>query len=221
MKTRAHHTSLFAFALLSWSIAHGSDANAQAVSGESSGDLVVAVDRKTGILTGYYHSGTGYDESTGESMFSCIFYIRGRAVGKSPYRIDTWFPDRSKADPVIAGRIAFSRSGAQHKVTITLDEEHGGCWNVQRFADPGGASFELDRMGSWTAVRVVSAPRAYFHAKAQANTRRKAYVTTGDMIRVSPQVAGWVHADYVGDEGPITSGWIREADLFPAEPSPR
>jgi hypothetical protein len=196
---------------------------AQAFSAETSDGLVVAIDRATGVVTGHFESGTG-DDGAGGSMFSCSFYFRGRATGKPPYRIESWFPDRSIADEVVQGTIAFDASGGRRRATIALTEEHGGCWNVQRFADIGGASFEFDRSGAWVAIRVVSSLRAYFHGEAKQSTRRKAYVTTGDPVRVLEHVSGWVRAEYAGAENsdgktPITVGWLREADLFPEVPA--
>jgi hypothetical protein len=214
---------LLAFVLSA--VAYSSATAAQAFSAESSEGLVVAIDPATGVITGYFKSGTG-DDGAGGPMFSCIFYFRGRAIGKPPYRTDSWFPDRRIADPVIRGTIAFGAANGRRTATIALAEEHGGCWNVQRFADTGGASFEFDRSGAWLAIRVVSAPRAYFHTEAKNSTRRKAYVTTGDPVRVLQRVSGWVRAEYTGAESgggdtPKTAGWLREADLFPDTPTKR
>ncbi len=195
-------------------------AAAQAVSAEGEG-LVIAIDHKTKTISGYYSASTGYDEKSGEATFSCMFYLRGQAIGKSPYRITTWFPDAPVSSPVIDGKIDFSAGEVNPTVTITLKSEHGGCWNVQHFADAGGASFSMDKLGTWSAVRVVSSQRAYFHDKAQSNTRRKAYVTRGDGIKVLSQANGWAYVEYSTDSGGKTIGWIKASDLFSADLSTR
>ena len=78
---------------------------AQDVSGEGDG-FVIAVDHASKTITGYYNSGTGMDDSGQGPQFSCIFFLRGQAEGKPPYRITTWFPaDRTES---IDGQLEFS-----------------------------------------------------------------------------------------------------------------
>lgn len=190
-------------------------AGAQDVSGEGDG-FVVAVDPSTHTITGYYSSGTGIDASGQGPQFSCIFFLRGSAQGKPPYRIVTWFP----ADPsqAIEGDLRFSHGAATHSVTLRLEEEPGGCGNVQQFAaSEGGANLALDRTGDWSQVRVVAARRAHFHASATDAQPQRSFVTTGDPVKVSASQPGWVQATFTNPDNRSTSGWLKEGDLFPAE----
>ncbi len=187
---------------------------AQEVSGESD-EFVIAVDPATKTITGYYSSGTGQDDSGQGPQFSCIFYLRGKAEGKPPYRIVTWFPaDRSGS---IDGTLEFSGKSPERSVTIRLKEEHGGCWNVQHFAaSEGGANLILDRSGTWSAVRIASAKKTRFYTSASTAQPMKSYVTTGDALKVTATQPGWIEATFTNADNKSTRGWIREEDLFPA-----
>lgn len=192
-------------------------AMAQDVSGEGD-EFVVAVDHGSKTITGYYSSGTGQDASGQGPQFSCIFYLRGKADGKPPYRITTWFPaDRSEA---IDGTLEFSGKSPVHTVTIKLKEEHGGCWNVQQFATKDGASLQLDRTGSWSAIRIAAGKKTRFHASASTGQPLRNYVTTGDALKVSLTQPGWVQAPYTNADNKSTQGWVREADLYASSRAP-
>lgn len=192
-------------------------APAQEVSGDSD-VFAIAVDRDTRTMTGYYNSSTGYDEATKAPRFSCTFYLRGKVEGKPPYRIATWFPaDRSE---VIAGALEFSSNASMHTVTIRLKEEHGGCWNVQRFAKKEGATLTLDRTGTWSSIRVAAARKTHFYASPSATRAMRSFVTTGDALKVSSTRPGWVEATFTNGDNKSTRGWIRETDLFPSSLAP-
>ena len=192
-------------------------AMAQDVSGEGD-EFVVAVDHGTKTITGYYSSGTGQDASGQGPQFSCIFYLRGKADGKPPYKISTWFPaDRSEA---IDGTLEFSGKSPEHTVTIHLKEEHGGCWNVQQFATKDGATLQLDRTGSWSAIRIAAAKKTRFYASASTGQPLRSYVTTGDALKVSSTQPGWVQAAFTNADNKSTQGWVREADLYPSSRAP-
>ena len=108
-------------------------------------------------------------------------------------------------------------------MSVHLKAEHGGCWNVQHFADPKPAAFDFDwKPGAWRGVRVVAAEKAYFHDTPDGGTRRKAFVVEGDALRVYETRADWVHVEYAsGDrKARATKGWIQAGDLYPDTPPP-
>ncbi|WP_313176423.1 hypothetical protein [Massilia sp.] len=180
---------------------------AEMVSGDYGGFLV-GVDRN-GYLTGYF------ERSTGRGQFSCIFFVSGKAAGSAD-RVNTWFPGDRDPQAVIRGVIEPVTSDRKPAVRLTLDEEHGGCWNVQRFAsDP--STFALTERGSWEAVRIIAAKKAYFHDDPSRAKPRKAYLVTGDALRVFETRDGWVRAEYVGPDNRRTRGWVSERDLFSAK----
>ncbi len=170
-----------------------------------------------GLLVGVSPGGqvTAYFESsTGKGQFSCVFFGSGPVTGNK-HILDTWYPaDRSPAE-VIRGVLEDVAVGAQPGVRLTLEEEHGGCANVQRFAsDP--ASFALTEPGGWIAVGVVAAARAYFHDEPSGQHPRKAFVVTGNPLRIYAARAGWVRAEYVSATGKRTQGWLKASELFSA-----
>jgi len=177
----------------------------------------VAVDPETKVITGHYGSGTGRSADGSGPQFTCIFFFRGEAKGAPPYRIRSWYDaDKTDAD-VIDGEVAPLDEGG---VSIHLKQEHGGCWNVQHFADKEPAYFEYDaKDGGWRGVRVVAAKKAYFHDTPDAAARRKAYVVEGDALRVYETQPGWVQVRYTTygkrNEEIETEGWIKAGDLYP------
>jgi hypothetical protein len=188
---------------------------AQIVSGDYE-ELLIGADPKTGTVTGYYENFTGFDQSTGAPRFSCIFFLRGSMQGAPPFEIETWFPADKTRENLIQGTLNPAQTDGSASMKIKLEKEHGGCPNVQKFAEKGGAEFRLDNPGKWFAIRVVSAAKSHFHDEASDAKKRKAYVIKGNPVRVYDMKPGWVFAEYRA-EGKTTSGWIREADLFPAE----
>lgn len=199
-------------------------APASAVPPLSSGasfDFVLGVDPATRAITGYYESGTGYDPETGGPRFTCIFFLRGEATGEPPFRIRTWFPRDKDDSDTIEGEIWADEGG----VRVKLKDEHGGCWNVQHFADEGGSVFRVGwEKGAWHAVRVVSAEKTHFHDAPNPAQRRKGYLVTGNPLRIYETKPGWVYGVYEGynrkDEKVVAKGWIREGDLFGDTPPP-
>jgi hypothetical protein len=175
------------------------------------GMLMVAVDPETRIITGYFNAYVGFDDPSEGPHFDCTFYFRSVAAGKQPYQIKSWFPGDEDS---IAGTIVFSAVGGKTSATIRLEEEHGGCWNVEHFADGPGSVQEPDSTGTWRSIRVVAAKRAYFFDTPIATKASRKYVTTGDAVRVYEKQADRVQAEFVNESGVRTKGWIREKDLY-------
>jgi len=183
---------------------------ASVTSGDYDG-LLVGVDRQ-GSLTAYFES------ATGNGQFSCVFFVSGKVKSRT-FRVDTWFPADRNPKEVISGVIDEVTVSGKPAIRLTLEDEHGGCWNVQRFASEP-ASLTLDEQGSWEAIRVVAAGKAYFYDDTSRAHPCRAYVVRGNPLRVFETRTGWVRAEYVSPERKRTSGWILERDLFsPASPA--
>lgn len=177
------------------------------VSGDYDG-MLIGVDNE-GALTGYFES------STGNGQFSCIFFVNGKS-GSSPItHVDSWFPTDLSPRDVIPGTIESLAEKGQGAIRVKLKEEHGGCWNVQHFASEP-AVFGLTEKGSWQAIRVVSAKRAYFHDDSSGTRPRKAYVVQGNVLRVFESQSGWARVEYESPERKRTRGWVSERDLYSA-----
>ncbi len=116
-----------------------SDLSAAPRSGIYSDVLRLAYDAEQKKLTGYYENYTGWDAKTNSPQFSCTFYFVARDIYDSPVKIKTW-PPGSKISDLIEGLLHWSDD--QENLTIRLEEDHGGCWNVQHFSDES-VSFKL------------------------------------------------------------------------------
>lgn len=163
---------------------------------------------RNGSLTGYFES------STGRGQFSCVFFVSGKASG-SAVSVDTWFPGDRDPKEVIHGVLQQETSSGKPAILLKLQEEHGGCWNVQHFASDQ-STFALTDQGNWESIRIVASKKAYFYDDPSTPKPRKAYAVTGNALRVFETREGWVRAEYVSSSNQITHGWIHERDLFSA-----
>jgi len=175
-------------------------------------ELLIGIDQDNGVVTGFYENATGWDEKTKTPRFVCSFYLYGEQRGDS-FKISTWWPGDDLED-TINGELRFNADGS---VSVRLESEHGGCWNVNHFADKDPSNHSLDKPGSWTSIRVVRVRTAYFHDKPDEQTRRKGYLVKDNVIRVFSHTPGWVLAEY-GDEK-VSRGWIKESDLYDSRPT--
>lgn len=167
--------------------------------------FLIGVDRN-GSLTGYFES------STGGGQFSCIFFVSGKATGPV-VNVDTWFPADSDPKEVIHGVLEHETSNGKPAILLKLQEEHGGCWNVQHFASDQ-STFALTEQGNWDSIRIVASKKAHFYDDPSTTKPRKAYAVTGNAMRVFETREGWVRAEYVNSDNRRTRGWIQERDLF-------
>lgn len=170
-------------------------------------ELDIAYNPATKIVTGYYESSTGYDESTGNARFSCTFYLEGKLEGNRA-KISTCYPPEPGMD-VIEGE--FKLEGNK-TVSVHLKEEHGGCWNVEHFADEKAASFTLDQARPQVEIRYVISSKAAFHNQPSEGQARKAFIVKGDIVRITRFENGFAHCTYKGAKS-TTQGWISTTDL--------
>jgi hypothetical protein len=175
------------------------------VSGDYGDGMLIGVNPATQAVTGYY-SAAGND-----GQFSCIFYLTGR-LGRSPVPVSTYFPETPAAK--ITGRLFVE---APDRFKVRLSAEHGGCWNVMHFADESyPAEFALVARHPWLSIAVVRSDRAYFFDTPTSPRHRAAYIVKGDGVGVRAVRPGWLQVDFLRD-GKMTSGWIRQAEVFPVE----
>jgi len=184
--------------------ANGADMG-RIVSGAYS-SMLVGFDPATRTVTGYF------SDSTGRGQFSCIFYMTGVLQG-SEVPVSTYFPETPTED-LIKGRMVLTARG---KFSVRLTSEHGGCWNVEHFADKDEpAEFSLDAAYPWTSVAVIKLHRSYFFDSPESLDHRKGYLVKGDGVGVRAAKPGWLEVDYVG-AGKRISGWIKQADVYSAQ----
>jgi hypothetical protein len=155
------------------------------------------------VVTGFYENYTGWDEQLQAPRFSCLFLFVGRLEG-------------SKVDIATSDTTGLIELLGEGKIKISLEEEPGGCWNVEPGFDEGGVAFELTEKRDWRFIRMVSSERAYFYDSPDENERGKSYIIEGDVLRVLEVEGDWVKGEYYGSQG-ITTGWIKESDLYEIE----
>lgn len=175
------------------------------ISGEYDSGMRLSYDTSSNILTGYFESYTGLDEETQNPKFSCVFYIEGKVTGKK-FSIKTYYPE-DKKDDMISGTIEIIDNKT---IKISLPEEHGGCWNVQHFADKP-EEFGLEKKTTWTQIRYIDNPKSYFYKDQSNINRTKIYLLKGDIIYVNKIENGKAFCTYFGKK--ITKGWINISDL--------
>ncbi|XZF16046.1 hypothetical protein ACTHGU_07900 [Chitinophagaceae bacterium MMS25-I14] len=169
-------------------------------------ELNVAFNPATNIVTAYFESYTGLDEQTGNPRFSCIFYIEGKLNGKTA-TVTTYYPE-DKNDDVIKGTLQLISSNS---ITIKLPEDHGGCWNVQHFADDP-VSFSLSKKEKWIELRYITADKSFFHSDKNEATKRKAYAVKGNVVYIERMENGWAYCSFYGTKT-TTTGWLKMETL--------
>ena len=191
-------------------------AHGQLSSGEYNG-LLLAVDHATGIITGYYENHAGADPESGEPMFSCIFYLRGDIAGEPPYAVTTWYPGETDPNQVIAGTLAIAPPESEPEVTLKLADEHGGCGNVDHFAEDSGAFFPLGGAGDWREIRIV-AKKACLHGEPSDSNELDVCLAAGEPVQVLESRSGWVRILSPVEADAATQMWLKENVLHPAMP---
>lgn len=174
-------------------------------SGKYEPSLQLAFNSKTKKLTGYFKESTGWDEATKSPRFSCSFYIEG-AVENREFNISTYYPG-DKKDDTIAGII---KALDKNRLEIKLQNDHGGCWNVQPFSDKP-VEFKLGKKKPWIEIRYVTANKTHFYSKKSPTTKRKAYLVKNDLVYIEKIESNWAYCRYFGKR--VTKGWIKISDL--------
>lgn len=173
--------------------------------------LLIGVD-KSGVLTGYFNQGTG-DDGKGSPRFTCTFFIRGTPAGEGRFEIRTWHPGFPAE--AVEGELRATENDGKPGVNLRLFGEHGGCWNVAPvLKEEEGLDLELAYRGEWTAIRIVSSARAYFHDSPNVKAKRSAYLVKGDPVKVLFESEGWLEVVFLGPSQRSARGWLLAKDLY-------
>lgn len=179
--------------------------SAQIKSGIYEDGLKLAYNPSNTLVTGFYEQYTGLDETTGNAKFSCIFYITGN-YKSGEVSIETFYPLEEKED-LIQGKL---RIDSANSVSIKLNDDHGGCWNVWPFKYEF-SKFSLEEAKSWIEIRYVNSGKAFFYRDMDEESIRKAYLVSGDIVYVDKVEGTWGHCTYYGKA--VTTGWVKLASL--------
>jgi len=166
----------------------------------SYGNGLLSIAVNDDVVTGFYENYTGWDEKLQVPRFSCLVFFVGRIEGS----------EIEIASSHIKGTIEVLE---EDKIKINLEEEPGGCWNVEPGFDEEGVIFELTEGKEWKSMRIVSNEKAYFYNNPDEKEQGKSYIVKGDVLRVFEPEGDWVRGEYHGSQG-VTTGWIKESDLY-------
>ena len=175
--------------------------DAQIESGVYDNGLKVAYNPSVSLLTAYYEGYSGYDESADSPRFSCVFYIHGY-MKDSISEVETYFP-LDKSEDLINGKIKLLKKNV---VSIKLNSQHGGCWNVWNFSEDY-TTFKLEKSNNWIEIRYINIEKAYFYSEKQEETKRKAFVLKGDIVYIDKIEDEWIHCSFYGKT--VTKGWVK------------
>ncbi len=178
----------------------------QLISGDYDYESKLAFDPVSKTVTGYYASYTGLDEKTQQPLFSCVFYIEGK-VKNNKFVIKTYYPDYKK-DDIIDGTLEIINSKL---FRIKLPEEHGGCWNVQHFADEP-VIFKLQKKANWVQIRYINKQKSYFYTGKSVSGKTKSYVVQGDFVCIEKIEQEWAFCTFFSEKT-SKKGWIKSSDL--------
>lgn len=175
-------------------------------SGDYDNGLRLAYDSQSNKITGYYENFTGWNEDTKTPRFSCIFYIEGDFSGQKT-TIKTYFPEDNKNEDTIEGYMEVVN---EETINIKLPEDHGGCWNVQHFADKPEA-FKLEKNFNWIQIRYVNTTKSYFYKEQSNDKKLKSYLIKGDIVFIEKIENEWVFCSYFGKK--TIKAWLKVSDL--------
>ncbi|OYU85533.1 MAG: hypothetical protein CFE24_01120 [Flavobacterium sp. BFFFF2] len=178
----------------------------QSIKSGQYGTLSLAFDPATKKLTGYFEDHTGWDEQTKAPRFSCVFYIEGLVTGNT-FEVSTYYPN-DKFEDTIIGEIEIVNN---QTVKIKLPNDHGGCWNVQHFADEPVA-FNLDQPASWKQIKFVTKNKSYFYSDNAEHKKQNSFLVKNDFVHIDKRVGKWAFCTFFGDKK-ATKGWMKMADL--------
>ena len=174
-------------------------------SGDYGGEMIMAYDKNTKNVTGYFESYTGLDEETKHPKFSCIFYLEGKLT-TNKIKIKTYYPKDSSND-LIVGELQLINDT---EIKVHLPEEHGGCWNVRQFADEP-VDFTLNKSENWLQLRYATKDKVYFYSDKSDLNKLKAYILKGDIVAIEKIEGQWSFCTFKAKK--TTIGWMKLEDL--------
>jgi hypothetical protein len=175
---------------------------AQVTPGTYSDGLTIAYNKDTKVVTGCFENYSGLDDD-GDPKFSCIFYIEGKLTGNTA-TIKTYYPADAD-DDIIMGTLQVNGNS----LVIKLPEEHGGCWNVQHFADEP-VTFKLETKSNWIAVRYANKDKVYFYKMPLDTAKHQPFVLRGDVVYVEKFKGEWAYCSYRSKK--VTTGWVKVSE---------
>jgi len=179
---------------------------AQLSSGIYSSGLHIAFDSTHQTITGYFEEYSGLEEETGQSKFSCIFFIHGK-LKNNFIPIKTYYPFEQNADTIIG----YIKIITENSFEMKLDEEHGGCWNVTHFSDEP-IIFTLEEKINRIQISYFIVPEMKIYSDFTSNKKLIHSIKSNQIINIEDKEKSWCRI-LVGGKSPIR-GWVSSKDLF-------
>lgn len=155
-------------------------------------------------IKGYFESYTGMDETTGKPRFSCLFLFEGTFLDTDKYTVKTYYPFDTDT---IHGELMVEDTNMVH---LWLEQNPGGCWNVQPFAD-GWQTFMHEKKTPAINYGYVKSGKAYFHQSPDLKTKRKGYLLKGQFVQIEKIKGDFAYCVYEGEQ--VTKGWMLKKEL--------
>lgn len=184
------------------------------------GSLIIGVNKKTKMYSGYYET----NDITGSITAECKFLFTGYMQHNNSVNLHIasahpdFIQDRSK---VIQGKMRLQLNKDKPKLIISPEQVPVSCeWLYQglpsyrppeSFKFKDGLLHEFVRDGDWIAVGVVRSKRAYFYPKPNAARRGKAFIVAGDLIYIYGEKPSWYWVKFNAGKKE-TVGWIKKMD---------
>jgi hypothetical protein len=141
-------------------------------------------------------------------QFSCVFFLTGKfkSFSDKSILIDTYYPGESNDN--IKGIV---NCKSNNEFNILLNDDHGGCWNVQKFKDDP-VEFVLQKNEAWIDIKVIKSDKSYFYSEPDETKKCKTYVIKGDCVKVMKRSGNWIKVVYESKTN--TVGWIKAQDCY-------
>lgn len=187
----------------------------------NNGVLIVALNKETNILTGYYEA----NDTTGNGTNECKMYFSGKVNNSS---IEVSISDADKGSfavgaRVFKGYIILKNEGGKSFAILYPGEKSWSCeWMYdglpsylppKNFSLREGLKFGFVRDDDFIAVGVVKANRANFYSAPDESTIRRAFLVAGDFIYVFAEKPDWYYVKFQGKKKE-TVGWIKKSDTI-------
>lgn len=172
-------------------------------------NALLAYDAVTNTITGFFAEKS---EQDGRPSIRCEFYFAGKLIGATA-KIKVY--QLTLHDAPTSGTVKIEKAGKAAALNIQLDEEQPGCMNIYPKAELAKTSLALVAQANWIEIRMASGKKTYFYKNASSDAVTKTYITNGDVVGVLEYKNAWAKVSYIG-ERKTTTGWVRNADLFPA-----
>lgn len=175
------------------------------ISGDYEIGLKLAFNSKTNKITGYYQNATSWDDDLKIPRFTCVFYLEG-IYSQDSIVLKTYYPIENSNEYVFGNFDIINNK----TISIKLQEEHGGCWNVLHFAD-SLVQFNLLEAKNWIEINYIAANKAYLYKEKSDQEKTNLFLVKGDFVCIYKIENSWAYCSFYGSK--TSTGWIKIEDL--------